>query len=126
METLAAKLKNLASEDTAIGRMVTESLRKVTRPGSASKTYRAWKKLSYAQRISQTQTEGVFDLSPCSFLETRPGTIKQYRGKKCVIRWGLTNGNIDYVVIEFLSPRDALLVDKRRMMITIVALTQLG
>ncbi len=56
---------------------------------------------AYEQRIKRSCGAGIGPLRPCAHLEWRPGSPALANGEFCRIKWGLSDGHEDFVVVLY-------------------------
>jgi hypothetical protein len=106
MQTLAHALSQI-SKDTELGKMVSKAAVK------KKKIVRKKKKLEiskdpakiFRKRIRKTVYFGIGNLRPCQFLAWRPGRPALADGKPGRIKWGLSDGNLEFVVVMYDFPQ---------------------
>lgn len=64
----------------------------------------AWAK-EYDRQIKLAGRKGFGSLKPCSFPAWKPATPALACGKPCRIKWGLSSGNHDVVIVAFEYPQ---------------------
>jgi hypothetical protein len=104
MRTLAHALSQL-SEDSELGKMVKKVVKntKVVRKKKIKLINNPVKR--YRSSIRKTAWYGVGSLRPCSLLIWRPGRPVQSDGKPGRIKWGLSDGKLEFVVMVFDFPQ---------------------
>lgn len=104
MRTLAHALSQL-SEDSEIGKMVKNVVKttKVVRKNKIKLINDPVKR--YRSSIRKTAWYGVGSLRPCSLLTWKPGWPVKSNGRPGRIKWGLSDGKLEFVVIVFDYPQ---------------------
>lgn len=107
MQALAHALSQI-SEDSDLGKMVskakTNTKYKFTRKKTKIQVTKDPAKI-YHTRIRKTAYYGVGSLRPCSLLTWRPGRPVLADGKPGRIKWGLSDGKSEFVVVVFDIPQ---------------------
>lgn len=105
MQTLAHALKQV-SGDSNLGKMVSIAVKKtkVVRKNRTRIKVDISPASKFHNEIRKTAYLGVGSLKPCSLLAWRPGHPVLSDGKTGRIKWGLSDGKNDYVVMVFDTP----------------------
>ena len=104
MQALAHALSQI-SEDSDLGKMVSKAKTNTKHTFTRKKTKIQVAKdpaKAYHTKIRKTAWLGVGSLRPCSLLTwKRPGRPVLADGKPCRIKWGLSDGKSEFVVVVF-------------------------
>jgi len=105
MQALAHALKQV-SEDSDLGKMIKIAAKKtkVVRKNRTRIKIEVSPVSKFHNRIRKTAYIGVGNLRPCSLLAWKPGRPVLSDGKTGRIKWGLSDGRNDYVVMVFDTP----------------------
>lgn len=101
MQALAHAL-NQISKDSKLGKMVDECKQTEIKTTQTCVSIYS-KKEVYERNLKQTLTSGVGSLYPCSLLAWKPGMPMKSKGITGRIKWGLSDGNTEFVVVVFDS-----------------------
>lgn len=106
MQTLAHALSQI-DENSDLGKMVSKSVSKTKivrkKETKAKIVIDAAKR--YHNSIRKTAWFGIGSLRPCSLLTWKPGRPVQSDGKSGRIKWGLSDGKLEFVVMVFDIPQ---------------------
>jgi hypothetical protein len=106
MQALAHALRQIP-EDSDLGKMVSKVVikKKVVRKHKTKITTSESKAKQFKNTIRKTAYFGVGSLRPCSLLTWRPGRPVLAEGKPGRIKWGLSDGNLEFVVVLYDYPQ---------------------
>jgi len=103
MKQLQTALTKAASQtpNNRLREMTELALKRSMRPKRAKRKPIADPVKDYHQMIKSTEYDGLGALHPCSFINWRPGSAVKVDGDTGRIKWGLTDGKVEVVVILF-------------------------
>jgi hypothetical protein len=100
--------------DGDLGKMIARAAERAEEEKKQRRIQRAAKKRKlsaaeaakrYELNITKTSRQGIGSLRPCSILSWRTARPALANGKPCIIRWGLSDGELQFVVVEFECPQ---------------------
>jgi len=81
---------------------------------------------AYEQRIRRSSGAGIGPLRPCAHLDWKPGSPAMADGKPCRIKWGLSDGKENFVVVFFDHHRVAVTGSEKTSSLGVVTCNCLG
>lgn len=100
MQTLAHALRQLP-KDSELGKMVSKVVIKTKVVRKQKTKVVATPAKRFTASILETATCGVGSLRPCSLLTWKPGSPVQSNGVSGRVKWGLSDGKLEFVVMVF-------------------------
>lgn len=100
MNSLAHALRQLP-KDSELGKMVSKVVIKTKVVRKQKTKVAATPAVRFTNSILKTATGGVGSLRPCSLLTWKPGRPVQSNGNSGRVKWGLSDGKLEFVVMVF-------------------------